>query len=511
MKKINFIQNTLQGTLWGVGNKLIAVLFPFILRTTIIKKLGAEYAGLNSLFTSILQVLSLADLGFSSAMVYSMYKPVAEEDMNTISALLNFFRKIYISIGCIILVIGLAIMPFINKMISGEIPTDINIYILYLIYLFNTVSSYLFFAYRTSILSAYQKEAEISKIQMIANIIMCIIQITVLIIFTNYYIYIVFLPIFTCISNYMKYYYVKMKYPQICCKGNITYLQREIIKKNVSALFLHKLGSVTVNTLDNIVISSILGLVLLSNYNNYYYLVSAVTSLILIFFNSITAGIGNRIIIDSIEANRCNFYKIFYINGIIVSVSTVCFFSSFQDFIVIWLGKQYLFDFLTMILMCSYFYVHTIRRTVISYRDAAGMWLNNKWQPVVSAIVNLVLNIILIQVIGIKGVILSTIISMLIIDIPWESKKLIQDLFNMSTKKYYKRMSIFALITFTSCIIMFMIMKALVIANINLKLVVEFLLSLIVGSVFFVLLTFRMSEFREVSKKIISICKFFKT
>ena len=129
MKKLNFTKNTLQGTFWGVWNKLAMVIFPFIIRTILIHILGSEYAGLSSLFTSILQVLSLADLGFGSAMVYAMYEPIANDDKESICALMHYFRKIYIIIGIVVLLIGIATMPFIKYFINGKVPDDINLYV----------------------------------------------------------------------------------------------------------------------------------------------------------------------------------------------------------------------------------------------------------------------------------------------------------------------------------------------------------------------------------------------
>lgn len=485
MKGLNFRKNTIQGTIWGVVNKFAAVAFPFVVRTIIINKLGAEYAGLSTLFTSILQMLSLADLGFGSAIVYAMYKPIAEEDVAAISALLCYFRKVYFYIGMAIMGIGLLIMPFINKFITGDIPDDINIYYLFLIYLVNTSISYLCLSYRASILSAYQREADNARIQLVTNSIMYMIQIFVLLIFENYYAYIIFLPIFTLVYNVIRYLYVVKKYPLISCKGNITKKQKDNIRGNIFALLFHKIGHVTVNTLDNVVISSFLGLVLLAQYNNYYYLISAITSLIMIFFGSITAGLGNRLLTLNEEKNKFDFYNIFYINALLVSVCTVCFFSMFQDFIEFWIGKEYQFDAMTMVLICIYFYIHTIRRTVISYRDAAGMWVDNKWQPIVSAIVNLSLNLTLIRIIGIKGVVISTIVSMIVVDIPWETKRLISKLFDTSTYKYYMCFLLYTFLTIVSCFFVWPMINIIASFNVYARLLLESVFSIIVGCVVF--------------------------
>lgn len=501
MKQLNFFLNTIQGSIWGLLNKFFAIFLPFVVRTIIIRNLGAEYAGLNSLFTSVLQVLSLAELGFASAMVYEMYKPIAENNFAVISALLNYYRKIYFIIGCVVFFIGMSLTPIIGCLINGDVPQNINIYVLYIIYLSNTVLSYFAFAYRASIMSAYQREADNAKIQLITNSLMYAIQIFILLVFANYYAYIIILPIFTLLYNYFRYEYVKKHYPQIICDGAITISQKKCIKKNISALFLHKVGSVTVNTLDNIVISSFLGLVLLANYNNYYYVISAVTSFILVFFNAITAGVGNRLIICDKERNLQDFYSIFYFNGIVVAISTTCLYSSFQNFIAIWVGKEFLFPEKTMALICIYFFIHTIRRTIISYRDAAGMWVDNKWQPIVSSILNLTLNLISIKYIGVNGVICSTIISMILVDIPWETGRLIRNIFNQSPKCYYIYFCLFFVLTIISCFIVRYVVRLICLKNICIQIIVELFIGFFVSFILILIFSFKSKSFQFMCKK----------
>ena len=187
--KLEKTKNARRNILFGILNKVITMFLPFVVRSVIIYALSAEYLGLNSLFSSILQVLNLTELGFSSAIVYSMYKPIAENDDETICALLNFYRKIYFIIGCVVLSLGLLLLPFLDKLINGDVPDNINIYILYLCYLVNTVLSYMMFAYRSSLLNAHQRTDIISNINTITLGSMYFLQIIVLIATKNYYTY----------------------------------------------------------------------------------------------------------------------------------------------------------------------------------------------------------------------------------------------------------------------------------------------------------------------------------
>ncbi|UKI56602.1 MAG: hypothetical protein L6V90_05600 [Treponema succinifaciens] len=178
------------------NKNFFTIFFPFLIRTVLIKKIGIEYAGLNSLFSSILQVLNLTELGFASAVVYSMYKPIAEDDKDTICALLNFYKRVYFIIGLVILALGSAVMPFLPHLIKGNVPQDINIYVLYSIYLVNTSLSYLLFGYKNSLLNAHQRRDVISNILTITQGLMNICQLLILVTIKNYYLYVLMMPIF---------------------------------------------------------------------------------------------------------------------------------------------------------------------------------------------------------------------------------------------------------------------------------------------------------------------------
>ena len=204
-------KNATRNMFFGFINKLIVLLFPFVIRAMIIKTLGSEYLGLSSLFTSILQVLNLAELGFNSAIVYSMYKPIAEKDTTTICALINMYKKIYRIIGITIITLGLILLPFLNLLIKGNYPSDINIYILYLICLFNTGITYFLFAYKNALFTAHQRSDITSNIQSISYVLQYLIQIFVLVKLKNYYMFVI-IQMFTTILNNIIVEWTKMNY-----------------------------------------------------------------------------------------------------------------------------------------------------------------------------------------------------------------------------------------------------------------------------------------------------------
>ena len=423
--------------IWGFIEKMITLICPFIIRTIMIYKLGNEYLGLNGLFTSILQVLSLAELGFGDAIVFSMYKPIIENDNKMLSALLNLYKKVYRIIGMVILCVGLLILPFITKFVKGGYPSEVNIYVLYCIYLFNTVISYFLFAYKESLLKAHQRNDVNSRILSGCNIVMYVLQIIVLLLFSNYYLYIVIMPVTTIVLNCVRSLFVKKMYPQIVCEGHIEKDAVIGLSKRIIGLTLNKLAQVCRNSFDSIIISSFLGLVILARYQNYYYITSALTVMVSIITTAVGAGIGNSIAAETVEKNYSDYKEFLFIYNWIACFCTVCMLCLYQPFIELWVGKSNVLPLSTVILCCIYFYTMKLGDIAAVYRQAAGIWWEDKFRPIVESVVNLAVNIVLVKYIGVDGVLVSTIISIVCINIPWATYVLFKVYFKMSIKEVF--------------------------------------------------------------------------
>lgn len=423
---------------WGAISKITAILLPFIVRTVMIRVLGEEYVGVNSLFSSILQVLSLSELGFGTAIVFSMYKPIAEKNNNQVCALLNLYRKIYLYVGAVILAVGMMLIPFLPYLIGGKYPSDINISFIFIVFLLNTSVSYFLFGYKSAILDANQRNDLVNKGQTAVNIVGYILQIIIICTAKNYYVYLSLVLLTTIAQNIAKLYLTNKYYPDFICKGKVDRKTVNEIKQNVIALMFHKLGGTVLNSADNIVISAFLGLAIVARYNNYYYIMNSVDSIIIICFSALTAIIGNSFITDGIQKNRDNFDRILFFNGWMTGWCSIALMCLFQPFIAIWIGTKYQFENNIVLLIVIYFFIHSIRRTIIMFRDAAGMWKDNQWQPIVSAIFNVVTNMVLVQQIGLAGVLISSILSMVIIDIPWEAITFFKSKLECNSTKYFK-------------------------------------------------------------------------
>ena len=441
--KIERTKNTLRNIVFGFGYRILNIVLPFISRTAILYVLGEQYLGLSSLFTSILSFLSLAELGVGGAMVYSMYRPIAENDTATIRALLNLYRKLYRIIGTIILALGLCLIPFLKILVHEELPDDMNFYVLYIIYLINAVLSYWLFAYKNALLQAYQRNDVDSKIAIVITPFSYIVMLGALFLTKNYYAYIIWLPIFTIATNIARLIYVNRSFPGLEPEGEISKELRESIVKKVKALIGTKLNTVVLNAADNIVMAAFFGLTTIAIYGNYYYIMSSIVGFLGICYSAMTAGLGNSIATESVEKNYNDFMKFSFINSWLVGWCTVCLICLYQPFMYLWVGEDLMFPFYVVLEFGLYFYIYQIRKIPVTYKDAAGIWWEDRFRPYVCMVVNLILNIILVQVIGISGIILSTVFS-LCVSIPWENYTIFKYVFHRGSKEYYQKMFYYA-------------------------------------------------------------------
>ena len=306
------VKNASRNIVWGVLNKIVVLLLPFITRTVMIYTLGMEYVGLSSLFTSILQVLSFAELGIGSALVFSMYEPMAENDDKKICALLNLYKKTYRIIGVIILVAGLAILPFLNYFVNGSVPNNINLQILFVIYLLNNLAGYFLFAYKQALFTAAQRVDVISKVGMILQLFLSIFQVVILILFKNYYMYSIAIPIVTVVNNIIICVVSDRKFPQYKCYGCICKEEKKEIEKKVGGLLFQKIGNIILTSADTIVISSFLGLRVLGIYNGYYYVITALLGFLAVIQQAIIPAIGNSEVLES-KAKNLKDFRMFHL------------------------------------------------------------------------------------------------------------------------------------------------------------------------------------------------------
>lgn len=495
--KIERSKNAGRNILFGTFLKVYQIIIPFVMRTVMLYYLGEQYLGLSSLFTSVLQVLNLAELGVGSAMVYSMYRPIADNDSTTICALMKLYRLYYRVIGLIIAVAGLLLTPFIPKLISGSVPDNLSIYALYLLNLGATVLSYWLFAYKNSLLQAHQRTDIVSKVTLFTSTVLYGSQLFILIVLKNYYLYVIATLASQALTNIITAVVVDRMFPNYHPKGKLSKDVVRGINQRIKDLFTAKIGGVVVNSADNVVISAFLGLTQLAIYQNYYFILKSIIGFIALIFVACTAGIGNSIVVETKEKNYNDLKKFTFIIAWIAGFCCCCFLCIYQPFMKLWVGEKLMLNYSAVVCFVVYFFVYEINQLLNTYKDAAGIWHEDRFRPLVTAAVNLVLNLILVQIIGIYGVILCTVLSMVFVGMPWLLHNLFTVLFDKKQLwTYVKDLFQYVAVTIAVCCISYFICSCVQVEGI-IEIVINLVVCIIVPNVIFLFIYRKKKEFTE--------------
>ena len=434
-------------------SQLINILVPFAMRSIMIHFLGVEYLGLNGLFRSILSILNLAELGVGSAMVFSMYKPIADDDAETICALMKLYRTIYRIIGLFILTVGLILTPFLPYLIKDEVTADVNLYVLYLMNLGATVLTYWLFAYKNCLLSAHQRTDVGSKINMMVHFVEYALKITSLVVFRNYYLYLAIQIVAQAVSNVLIAWRVNKLFPMYTPRGSMAKEKMQGIAKRVRDLFTSNFSYVISNSADTLVISKFLGLTVLAIYQNYYFIISSLKTMLEVIVGACIAGIGNSLVTESSEKNYKDLQKMTVLLGWLMAVASAMLLCMYQPFMHIWMGEEHMLSFNYVICFVIYFYSIGMNKLVNMFKDAAGIWTLDKWRPLTAALVNLGLNLATVNWLGLYGVLLSTVISIVVVQIPWLFHNLFKTIFPHEYMwKYIFFFCSFIILALVSCV-----------------------------------------------------------
>ena len=486
---INVIASLLQN--------LINVFISLGSRIIFVKILNASYLGIIGLFTNVLSILSLADLGITTAMMYSLYKPIAENDTSKIRDLVYFFRKIYLIIAMVVFVLGIIIVPLLPYIIRLEEPiSGLNGY--YVLALLNVVISYLF-VYRTILLTADQKNYILSIYTIVFRIITFVGQTIVLIIFKNYFLYLFTSLIITFFGNLVQNNVTLKRYPYL--KGKANKVSTEIRKKifdNVRDLFIYKIcGTIQSNT-DNILISVMVGTIYVGYYSNYILIISTITTLINTFFSSIKASVGNLVASDgdNDDTKLLIYWVLEFINYWIVAFCTICFVCLFSDCIELFFGKEYLLSFPIVIAIVLNFYTSNIRQTIWTYRETTGIFKETRFITAVTAIINIFLSLILGHYWGIFGIIIATVIARMIYAWWKEPKVLFENYFKQQSSLYFKKYISRCVITVIVCFVTWFVCNSINIKTLEIKFALKICVCAILPNVLMVVIFFGSKEFK---------------
>ncbi len=475
------------------------LIISFIARIIFVKFLSDEYLGLNGLFTNLLTMLSLVELGVGSALVYSLYKPLADGDNEKVKSLMDLYRKAYNIIGGVVLIIGILFIPFYRYLIS-EVPSISHLDFIYILFVLNTAISY-FYSYKRSLIICDQKRYIATIYRYVFYFLLNVFQIIVLFLTHNYILYLITQVVFTWLENICISIKAYKMYPYLKDK-NIKKLDKKelnTISKNVRAMLFHKIGGVVVNSTDNILISKLVGLIAVGMYSNYYLITSALDTITAQFFNAITASVGNLGACTNSKKVKETFNTTFFLNYLIYGVITVCLLILFNPFIEIWLGKKYLFDFDVVLVITVCFYLKGIRKTCLTFKDALGLFWQDRYKPIIESIINLVASIILGIKYGVLGIFMGTIISTVTTSLWIEPYVLYKYYFKENIIDYLYRFIKYTLVVVLTYLI---VQKIVILISINgiLGLLIKGVVSLILSILIMTIVFIKTNEIKHVKK-----------
>lgn len=383
----------------------------FVERTVFIKCLSADYLGLNSLFSNVLYILSIAELGISSTIAFALYKPLAENDNRKVHIYMRFFKKAYNIIGSIILILGLCLSPFIDRLAKD--PVD-NMSFYFIVYLFSVGLTY-FFSYRQILIEADQKKYVNQIIICLGSILQQVVQVVVLLTTRNYALYLFIFFVFNVGKYIIISFVAKKMYPAIKDKTykneHLDKSERHDIVTNVKAMFFHKFGEVAIGCSDGILISYLVDLVTLGIYANYQIILEAIRSAMRIFYSSVLASIGNMCATEDRDTIYYSFKTLNFTNYIMFSFASIAIFGIIQPIISIWIGPKYLLPNSSVFFVAMVFFLSGTRYMILNFHDAFGLFWTDKYKRVLEAVVNLVLSFVLGKKYGINGILIGTISS----------------------------------------------------------------------------------------------------
>ena len=413
--------------MYGFINRFFSLMVPFIFRTIVIYRFGAEYLGMDNLFSSVLQVLNLVDFGFGTAIVYSLYRPVAEGDTETVCAYLGTYKKLYRIIGYTIFGCGILVMPILPYLIKDAvIPGNLNIYIWYGFFLMDTTVSYLLYGYKTAIPSALQRNDILSRIDTVVLLCKTMVQAAFLLLTDNFYFYLLTSLIFTVVRNLLVAWSVNLRFPQYQCLGSISKEQVAALRPKVYGILIGKLRIVSRNGIDSICITTFLGLTMAAIYSNYLCIHNAVISIIAVLCTAMMASVGNSIAVETRDKNYADMRRFNFIYMLIAGWASICFLCLYQPFVRLWVGEGLMLHYPEVIALTAYFYVLKMGDLRWVYFEGAGLWWQARYIALAETLANICLNILLVRYFGVLGIILATLITLFFIDFIFSARLLFQ-------------------------------------------------------------------------------------
>lgn len=505
-------ENSIKNSIIAVISNVFIMVLGFLVQTVFVKTLGEEYLGINGLFNNIVSMLAIVELGIGPAIVSNLYKPLYDGDEAKIKSLMDYYRRCYNIIGVLVLVAGLLVMPFLNFFVNTKIEFQNfgGIYLIFLLFILDAAFSY-FYSYKRSLIQADQRNRIINIVHMICYFLMIAFQVLVLIFSGNYILFLVVKLFFRVLENLILSWIVDKKYSYLKGKAEkIGSEEKKNIFTKVKGLIYHKVGGYLVLGTDNIIISMFLGVGLVGLYSNYYLIINSLYLLYCQIFSSLTASVGNLIVSESKEASFNVYKKVMFLNFWIYGFSAVALYNMMESFVTLWLGKSFLLPREVLLILVINFYMLGMRSSIGAFKDAAGIFYEDRFIPILESLINIVTSLILVKFFGMFGVFLGTFLSSIIVVFYSLPKFVFKKVFDKPITEYYKLYFKYVFIT------AFAVLSTALINKFTVQLLPDAtifaflwasLLSLVISNLIFILIFYKTEEFKYFKNMAISKLK----
>lgn len=495
-------KKVLINSLFGIAGYLILMVSNFITRSVLIDQLGMSIAGVDSTFKNFLQVLSLAELGLSSGLIYKLYKPIEEKDHAAIKRVLNFYKRAYQIISGIFMGGALILACVVGFVVHDTGKPFWYIGLAFILYAADTVASYLF-ANRKALIVADQNNYLVNRNDAFISLIVLISQIALLYLTQSFLIYALVKVICRLVGAMLIGQKFKKMYPEIAAdksKDMIDGEERKGLMKNMSAMLCHRIGGVSITATGSAVISGFLGTVTAGIYGNYTLITNTLQTLVTQVFNGITASYGNIITVESQETVYKKFNQLYFFNYLIYSFFTVSVAVLIQPFMRLWIGQgsESLFQYTAVILLLVYFYVNGMRRVILMSKDAVGLYRPDRYFALVEAIVNIVLSILLVAHFKrVEYVILANLISILVVPMWTQPYLVYKHVLHKKVSLYYLRYAMYALLTAGMTFLTVYLTNFITVQNIFVELILKGMICLAVPNLLNLIIFLKTEEMQD--------------
>ncbi len=451
-------KNSVRNIFFSMIYYIIQMVLTFIVRVLFLRVFIVDFLGVNQLFSNILTILSVVESGFGSAVIFALYKPVAENDETKVRQLVRLYKKYYTIIGIVVGCLGIVIIPFLPYLINNFYEIDLNLYVMFGIFLATSLMTYVT-AHRRALFYTSQRNDIETKINIVGYFVTVGIQLLSILVFKNYYVYALAGFINVVVVNILIIYVTNKRYKRFILKPDtaIDKSESKKITQNVFALFYHKIGGVVLTATDSLILSAFVGVTIVGKYANYLLITTYLNTIMAMFIGSIKGSVGNSIATESVEQNHKLFSKLNMLYLLINSFATICFISLANPFISFFFGSEMLLSVGAVILIGINMFLYNLRQIVYVFKDCKGLFKENKYAPLIEATLNLVLSIILVRYLGLVGVVLGTIISCIMVPLWNEPYILNKHYFKKSTFKYLLKLIISVLLVFIVGVLAFFI------------------------------------------------------